>query len=98
MFKIARRKAEGGNWDGAGDIWFEQTTAMSRKAAGRACYNMAIICEIDGKLDDAIQWAQKAYEEYNIRISLKYIRTLESRKFRDKILEEQTLQEVADQF
>jgi hypothetical protein len=89
-FKIARRKAESGNWDGAGEIWHQQTTAAKRKAAGRACYNMAIINEINGNLEEAIRWAQQSYEDYNIKRGLRYIRILENRKIRNRILEEQT--------
>ncbi len=95
-FKIARRKAESGNWDGAGNLWQEETMNDKRKIAGRACYNMAIISEIDGNLDEAINWARKAYEDYNNRLALRYIRILEDRKFRKTILEEQQSQEVAE--
>lgn len=90
MFKVARRKAESGNWEGAGDIWHQQTTAAKRKAAGRACYNMAIINEINGNLDEAIRWAQQSYEDYNVKRALRYVRILEGRKHRNRILEEQT--------
>lgn len=98
MFKLARRKAEGRNWDGAGDIWYEQTTSAKRKVAGRACYNMAIISEINGDLDEAIKWAQQSYAEYNIKLALKYIRVLEDRKYRKKILEEQQVEDLANQY
>jgi hypothetical protein len=94
-FKIARRKAESGNWDGAAALWKEETMSSKRKAAGRACYNMAIISEINGNLDEAMQWAQKSYEEYNNRLGLRYVRILESRKIRNNILEDQQTEEVA---
>ena len=95
-FKIARRKAESGNWDGAAEIWSQQTKAAQRKVAGRACYNMAIISEINGRLDEAIQWAQKSYEEYNVKMALRYVRILEDRKIRNSILEQQQMLDVAD--
>lgn len=97
MFKIARRKAEAGNWDGAADIWEDETSATKRKVAGRACYNMAIISEINGDLDQAIKWAQASYENYNIRLALRYIRLLEDRRIRNRILQEQQVEEVAGQ-
>jgi hypothetical protein len=96
MFKVARRKAEGRNWDGAAEIWQDETSSPKRKVAGRACYNMAIISEINGNLDEAVRWAQAAYEDHNIRLALRYIRILEDRKFRNRILEEQQVEEVAD--
>jgi hypothetical protein len=94
-FKMARRKAETGNWDEAGKIWKEETINDKRKLAGRACYNMAIISEINGDLDGAIQWAQKAYEDYNNKLALNYIRILKNRKINDEILKEQQSQEIA---
>ncbi|MGN6510835.1 MAG: DUF6340 family protein, partial [Chitinophaga sp.] len=75
-FRTARRKAQTGNWDGAAELWKKETTNPSSTVAGRACYNMAIICEINGELDLAIKWSQKAYEEYNNRLALNYIRLL----------------------
>jgi hypothetical protein len=97
MFKVARRKAESGNWDGAAEIWHNETSSAKRKAAGRACYNMAIISEIDGNLNEAMRWAQTAYEDHNIRLALRYVRILEDRKIRNQILEQQRTDEIAGQ-
>lgn len=85
-FKIAKRKAQTGNWDDAAVLWEKETKNTKRKIAGRACYNMAIINEINGNLDVAIQWAQKAYEDYNNKLALRYINQLKNRKRKDKIL------------
>lgn len=79
-FKIATRKARTGNWDGAGELWKKETENRKRKIAGRAHYNMAILYEINGDLDMAIQWAQKAYENYNNRLALEYVNKLKYRK------------------
>jgi hypothetical protein len=83
---IAKRKAQTGNWDAAGELWKKETTSTNRKVAGRACYNMAIINEINGDLDSAIQWAQKAYEEYRVRIALNYVNILRNRKANNALL------------
>jgi len=88
-FKIAKRKARVGKWDEAGLIWEQETTHPKRKVAGRACHNMGIISEINGDVDAALAWAQKAYEYYNIRQSLKYTRILENRLMKSEILNEQ---------
>jgi hypothetical protein len=85
-FKIAKRKARTGNWDDAAVLWEKETKNTKRKIAGRACYNMAIINEINGNLDTAIQWAQKAYEDYNNKLALRYVNQLKNRKRKDKIL------------
>ena len=79
-FKVATRKARTGNWDGAGELWLKQTNSKKRKIAGRACYNMAILGEINGDLDTAISWAQKAYENYNNKLALNYVNILKNRR------------------
>ena len=71
-FRMARRKAQTGNWDEAAAIWEKETANSNDKVAGRACYNMAIINEINGDLKGAMQWAQKAYENYIIA-ALRYV-------------------------
>lgn len=88
-FKIAKRKAQTGNWNGAAEHWQQETTNPKPKIAGRACYNMAIINEINGNLNLAIDWAQKSYENYNIRNALHYLNILKDRRYRNSILEEQ---------
>jgi len=89
-FAIAKRKAQTGNWDEAGKLWEKETASSSSKVAGRACYNMAIINEINGDIDNAIQWAQKAYEDYRIKIALRYVNILRNRKANDALLTMQT--------
>jgi hypothetical protein len=85
-FKIAKRKAQTGKWDEAGSLWDMETGNPRMKVAGRACYNMAIINEINGQLDDALGWAQKSWEDYKIRIGLRYVRILENRIYdRDQL-------------
>jgi hypothetical protein len=90
-FKMATRKARSGNWDGAAQIWQDETKNPDGKLAGRACYNMAIINEINGDLDGAIQWAQKSYEDYKIRLALNYLNILRYRKRQNDLLKSQTL-------
>lgn len=88
-FKIAKRKAQTGNWDEAGKLWEKETNNSNGKIAGRACYNMAIINEINGNLDEAVGWAQKSYEDYNNKLALQYVRILENRKAANRELERQ---------
>jgi hypothetical protein len=79
-FVVAKRMAQTGNWDEAAKLWQQETTSSRAKLAGRACYNMAIISEIHGDVDMAIQWAQKAYENYNTPYALRYVNILKDRK------------------
>ncbi len=90
-FEIARRKAQTGKWDEAGKLWELETANPKMKIAGRACYNMAIINEINGSLDDALGWAQKSWEDYKIRQALKYTRILENRKYNSELLKIQEI-------
>lgn len=85
--KMGKRKALAGNWDGAAEIWKKESSNPKAKIAGRACHNYAIIHEINGDLDEAIKWSQKAYEDYNDKISLDYVRILQNRKEKAKVLE-----------
>jgi hypothetical protein len=88
-FEIAKRKAQTGKWDEAGKLWEKETANPDMKIAGRACYNMAIINEINGDLDNAIEWANKSYEDYNTKPALDYIRILENRRSNNELLKMQ---------
>lgn len=90
-FKTAQRKAQSGNWDGAAQIWSQETKNKDGKLAGRACYNMAIISEINGDLDGAIQWSQKSYEDYKNRLALNYLTILRNRQRQNELLKSQTV-------
>ena len=50
---------------------------------------MGVINEINGDVDAALAWAQKAYEDYGIRKSLEYTRILENRLMKREVLKEQ---------
>ena len=88
-FKTAKRKAQLGQWDEAAVLWEKEINNPDMKVAGRAHYNMAIINEINGDLDTALEWAQKSYSDYNTRQALDYVRILENRKYNAELLEYQ---------
>jgi hypothetical protein len=88
-FKIARRKAQMGQWDEAGELWRKETGNQNMKIAGRAAYNMAIISEINGDLDEALNWARKSWGDYGIKQALDYVRILENRQYESNVLKEQ---------
>jgi hypothetical protein len=89
-FSLAKRMARAGDWDGAANIWRAATTSRSGKVAGRACYNMAIISEINGDLNGALQWARKAYEVYKTPYALDFVNILQQRQSNDAVLRSQT--------
>jgi hypothetical protein len=88
-FKIAQRRAQTGDWQGAAELWEKETGHLAPKVAGRACYNMAVSNEINGDLDTAIQWASKAYTDYEIKDALRYLKILKYRASQDDALHEQ---------
>jgi tetratricopeptide (TPR) repeat protein len=85
-FKVAKRRAQLGKWDEAAELWEKETDNPKMKIAGRAHYNMAIISEINGNLDDALSWAQKAYSDFRNKQGLRYVRILENRKYNEEVL------------
>ncbi|MBC7694207.1 MAG: hypothetical protein H7141_02045 [Burkholderiales bacterium] len=78
-FKMATRKVKTGNWSGAGELWLMETKSSKKMIAGRAAYNMAILSEINGDIENAISWAKKAYEDYNNNLALIYVSILKKR-------------------
>jgi tetratricopeptide (TPR) repeat protein len=88
-FKIAKRRAQTGDWDGAAELWEKELDNPKRKVAGRAHYNMAIYNEINGHLDKAIELASKAYTDYKNKEALDYLKVLKYRKRRNAELKNQ---------
>lgn len=78
-FEIAKRRARTGDWDGAAQLWSADVSHPNSRVAGRACYNMAINSEINGRLGEALDWASRAYSDYNNREALRYTRLLQHR-------------------
>ena len=78
----ASRLAQGGDWDAAADIWknIAERAGDNRKAAGRAACNMAVAAEVKGKLDVALEWAQKAWNDYGNKKARNYINILKQRQ------------------
>ena len=88
-FKVAQRKAQAGDWSGAADLWNKETTNSDSKIAGRAYYNMAIINEINGDLETAVDWASKSYVDYENKEAIKYIKILKHRIRKNSLLKQQ---------
>ncbi|HEA21705.1 hypothetical protein LCGC14_1253580 [marine sediment metagenome] len=88
-FKIAQRRAQTSDWEGAARLWEKELNHKKLKIAGRACYNMAIINEINGDLDKALEWASKSYSDYSIKDGLRYVHILRNRMAKEQILDQQ---------
>ncbi len=88
-FETGKRRAQTGDWDGAAELWKKEVSNPKGKIAGRACYNMAIINEINGDLDAAVYWASKSYTDYKNKMALRYLKVLKSRIEKNKRLSQQ---------
>lgn len=86
-FKVAMRRARTGNWDGAADLWASELDNRNFKVAGRAHYNMAIINEINGDLQKALEFASTSYSDYETRLALRYVNILRRRIAEQRQLE-----------
>ena len=52
----AEKYAKNYEWLNAGALWNKQSKNKNQKIAAKACYNMALACEMEGKYDLAIGW------------------------------------------
>jgi len=77
--RMANRRAEAGDWNGAAELWERDMSSPKRKIAGRAHYNMAIYNEINGDVYKALELAQKAWGDYRIRPARDYANILRNR-------------------
>lgn len=92
----ATRFAQSGEWDKAAEIWkkVEVFAKDNTKAAGRAAYNMAIVAEVKGNLDIALEWAQKAWTQYGNKKARSYIEIIRQRQNDAKKVEYQMNKKV----
>ncbi|MBC8768496.1 hypothetical protein H4O18_10880 [Arenibacter sp. BSSL-BM3] len=88
-FVVAKRRAQTGDWQGAAQLWEKELDNRKAKIAGRACYNMAIINEINGDLNAAMDWASKSYADYDNKDALRYLNILKYRLSQNEVLEQQ---------
>lgn len=88
-FEQASVLVESGDWQGASQLWQKELDNANSKIAGRACYNMAILNEINGDFRAAMDWASKSYKDHDIKDAMEYLDILEHRLFQNQILEQQ---------
>jgi hypothetical protein len=76
-------------WINAAIIWKKYTASNNATIASSACHNMAVVCEVEGKLDLALEWAEKSLLiKYNTLTS-NYINDLRLRIEEIKLLDYQ---------
>ena len=84
-FKIGVRRATVNDWSGAKEAWYRSANSSRRKTAGRSFYNLALMYEIEGDLEKALEYSQQAYTDYRIKQGRSYSNVLR-RRIRDAAL------------
>ena len=59
-----KRLMDENNTEEARDYWLKMAQSDKKKIKGRAEYNLALVSELDGDIDQAIEWALKSYNTY----------------------------------
>ena len=57
----AEKYAKKNDWLKAAEFWNKETNNKNQKIAAKACVNMALACEMEGKPGLGIQWLIKSY-------------------------------------
>jgi hypothetical protein len=76
QFEAAFRRTEVANWQEAIEIWERALDNAKRKAAGRACLNIAVAYEVLGNTNMALEWAKRSYEDYKDKLGRDYTNVL----------------------
>lgn len=80
QFNTGWRRSEVANWEGAIDAWMPLASNPTSQLAGQAALNIAVAHEVLGDTDRALEWAQRAYEDYGDKLARDYAKTLLRRK------------------
>lgn len=94
--KKAAQLVRTNDWKEAAQIWKKEALNKDPKVAGRACYNMAVFCETEDRLDIAIEWAKKSYTNHDNKNALTYINILQKR-IRDKEKSDEQMKAVQEE-
>jgi len=87
--KSAKRFVKVNNWKEAVVLWSQSAKSPDHKIAGRACHNMALAAEMEGELNIALEWANKAYKDHMLKKERTYINELNLRLMEVEKLKEQ---------
>ncbi len=79
-FKQANTFVEMRYWDEAAEYWEKNIENPKPKIAGCARYNLALICEMNGKLEEAIDLVKSAGKQYHHKVIETYLQILMNRK------------------
>jgi len=87
--KKPKKYVKVGDWKKAVEIWTQLTRSSNPKIAAMAAHNMAVAAEREGLIDVALDWANKAYQNFGLRREHPYVNQLQNRKMQMQQLKEQ---------
>ncbi len=67
------------NWREAENIWLKYSTSSSASFRSKIEFNLALASEMNGNLNEALQWAQKSLQSKYSKMAEDYIRLLNDR-------------------
>lgn len=88
-FKLSKEQIKIKNYDQAARLIEPLTRVSDNKIAARACHNMAILAEMEGELNLALEWANKAYKLHKRSMYRDYVNILNTRIMDQTRLKEQ---------
>lgn len=89
QMRKAANYAYADNWRSSAKIWKQLTDHENVRLAGAACHNMALVCEVEGRLDLAMIWLKESLEKYNNLVTLEYSNQLKIRQLETDKLNKQ---------
>jgi hypothetical protein len=88
-FEEAARYADANEWRRSIAIWEKIADKNDKEAAAKALFNLAVAYEVNGQLNQALQFAKDAYTQYGLKNAKSYIRILENRIADQEVLQRQ---------
>ncbi len=90
-FKLADQSILNNDIPRAYELLETEATSLSPKVKGKACFNLAVLNEYNGKLNEALSWALKSYEIKKNKKTKSYISSLEEHIKRNALAQEQLI-------
>ena len=77
------------DWNGAAEIWKKLAYQEDERIAAKACFNMALVCEMEDLLIPSLDWAIKSYFIKQDPVTKEYIDQLKVRYEKQKVIKTQ---------
>ena len=88
---VANDLAISNEWKAASQLWEKDMSHPKPKIRSRAYYNMAVVNELHGDLESALNWAIQSYDIHNSKMTERYVEVLTNRISNNRLIEEQFL-------